>query len=86
MIKLIFRQFEISISHITGECASSLQNVMQNIKPRPAPLLTPPPPHFILFYLNFFLLFQKFVAVENKYFVPRLPGNKFSGRVRDENK
>ena len=22
MIKLIFRQFEISISHITGECAS----------------------------------------------------------------
>ena len=23
MIKLIFRQFEIAISHITGECANS---------------------------------------------------------------
>ena len=43
---------------------------MQNIKPCPAPLLNPrtnPPPHFILFIYFFFLLFQKFVADENKY-------------------
>ena len=47
--------------------ASSLQNVMQNIKPCPAPLLnprtTPPPPpfHFILFYfiIIFFFAFSK---------------------------
>ena len=32
----------------------------------------------------FFLLFKKFVAVENKYSVLDLPGNKFSGRARDE--
>ena len=66
---------------------------MQNIKPCPAPLLNPrtnpPPPilfYFISLLLIFFCFFKKFVAVENKYFVLRLPGNKFSGRVRDENK
>ena len=70
---------------------------MQNIKPCPAPLLNPrtntPPPilfYFILFlflflFFFFFVLFQKFVSGENKYFVLRLPGNKFYGRVRDEN-
>ena len=30
--------------------------------------------------------FSKIVAVENKYSVLGLPGNKFSGRARDENK
>ena len=46
--------------------ASSLQNVMQNIKPCPAPLLNPrtnTPPHFILFHfiiiLFFFFAFSK---------------------------
>ena len=39
-----------------------------------------------LVFLKLSLLFQKFVAVENKYSVPGLPGNKFSGRARDENK
>ena len=34
----------------------------------------------------FFLLFKKTVPVENKYSVLDLPGNKFSGRARDENK
>ena len=29
---------------------------------------------------------KKLVAVENKYSVHGLPGNKFSGRARDENK
>ena len=45
-------------------------------------LALPPPPLFFFF----FLLFKKFVAVENKYSVLDLPGNKFSGRARDENK
>ena len=53
---------------------------MQNIESHVlSPLLNPrtnPPP----------LLFQTFVAVENKYSVLGLPGNKFSGRARDENK
>ena len=43
-----------------------------------------PPPTTIFFVL--FLLFKKIVAVENKYSVLDLPGNKFSGRARDENK
>ena len=51
-----------------------MQNTESHVLP---PLLTPP---------FFFLLFQKFVAVENKYSVLGLPGNKFSGRARDENK
>ena len=68
--------------------ASCLQNVMQTIESQVLPLyltlaLTPPPlPHFFFF----FLLFKKIVAVENKYSVLDLPGNKFSGQVRDENK
>ena len=33
-----------------------------------------------------FFLFQKFVAVENKYSALGLPENIFSGRARDENK
>ena len=41
-------------------------------------LALPPPP--------FFWLFKKIIAVENKYSVLDLPGNKFSGRARDENK
>ena len=63
--------------------ASSLQNIMQNIKSHVLPPLlntrtnTPPP---------FFLLFLKFVAVKNKYPVFSWPGNKFSGRAHDENK
>ena len=51
------------------------------------PLLNPrttPPPFFLLF--SFLLFIKKFVAVENKYSVLDLPGNKFSGRARDENK
>ena len=69
--------------------ASSLQNIMQTIESQVLPLyltlaLTPHP-HFFFFFF-FFLLFKKFVAVENKYSVLDLPGNKFSGRVRDENK
>ena len=66
-------------------CYSSLQNVMQNIESHVLPPLLIPPPLFFFFFF-FFLLFQKFVAVENKYSVLSLPGNKFSGRVRDENK
>ena len=50
-----------------------------------SPLLNPrtdtPTPHFF-----FFLLLKKNVAVKNKYSVLDLPENKFSGRVRDENK
>ena len=70
--------------------ASSLQNVMQNIENHSLPPLlnlrtdTPPPPlfflffyFFIFFFFFFFLLFQKCVAVENKYSVLGLPGNKF---------
>ena len=57
-----------------------MQNKENHVLP---PLLNPrtnaPPPPF-------FALFQKFVAVENKYSVLGLPGNKFSGRARDENK
>ena len=34
----------------------------------------------------FLLIFQKFVAVKNKYSVLGLPGNKFSDRAHDENK
>ena len=67
------------------------KNVMQNMESQVLPPLLnprttppPPPPHFFFFF--FFLLFKKFVAVENKYSVLDLPGNKFSGRARDENK
>ena len=67
--------------------ASNLQNVMQNIESHVLPLYLilalPPPPAR---HSPFFLLFQKFVGVENKYSVLGLPGNKFSGRARDENK
>ena len=50
-------------------------------------LFPPPPlPLPIFFFFFFFLLFKKIVAVENKYSVLNLPGNKFSGRARDENK
>ena len=63
--------------------ASSLHNVMQNMDSQVVlPLLfnprTTPPP--------FFFAFKKFVAVENKYSVLDLLGNKFFGRARDENK
>ena len=56
---------------------------MQTMESQVLPLyltlaLTPP-----IFF--FFLLLKKFVAVENKYSVLDLPGNKFSGPVRDEN-
>ena len=55
-----------------------MQNIENHVLP---PLLNPrtnpPPPP---------LLVQKSVAVENKYSVLGLPGNKFSGRARDENK
>ena len=59
--------------------ASSLQYVMQNIENHDLPPLlnprtNPPPPFF-----SFFFPFQKFVAVENKYSVLGLPGNKFPG-------
>ena len=57
-----------------------MQNMESQVLP---PLLNPrttPPPFFF-----FFLLFKKIVAVENKYSVLDLPGNKFSGRARDEN-
>ena len=57
--------------------ACSLQNVMQNIESH----VTPPPPCFF-----FYFAFSKIVAVENKYSVLDLHGNKFSGRARDENK
>ena len=40
--------------------------------------LTPPPA------IPLFLLFQKVVAVENKFSVLGVPGNKFSGRARDK--
>ena len=57
-----------------------MQNIESHVLP---PLLNPrtntPPP-------NLFFLFQKFVAVENKYSVLGLPGYKFYGRARDENK
>ena len=56
-----------------------MQNIENHVLP---PLLNPrtnPPPLF-------FLLSQKFVAVENKDSVLGLPGNKFSGRACDENK
>ena len=63
----------------------NLQNVMQNIENHVlSPLLNPrtnPPFSFFCF-----CLFKKFVAVENKYSVLGLPGNKYSGRARDENK
>ena len=67
-------------------CASCLQRVMQNIESNVlSPLLNPrtltPTPVFSLF-----LLFQKKKIIENKYGVLGFPGNKFSGRVRDENK
>ena len=54
-----------------------MQNIESHVLP---PLLNPrtnPP---------FFLLIQKFVAVENKYSVLGLRENKFSSRARDENK
>ena len=53
---------------------------MQNIESHVLlPLLNP--------HTNFFFrFFTNFVAVENKYSVLGLPGNKFSGRARDENK
>ena len=58
-----------------------MQNIENHVLP---PLLNPrtKPPFF--FFL--FLLFQKFVVVKNKYSLLGLPGNKFSGRERDENK
>ena len=62
-----------------------MQNIESHVLP---PLLNPrtnPQPPFFLFFF-FLLLFQKIVMVENKYSVLGLPGNKFSGRARDENK
>ena len=57
---------------------------MQNMESQALPPLlnprTTPTPFF------FFFAFKKFVAVENKYSVLYLPGNKFSCRARDENK
>ena len=55
-----------------------MQNIENHVLP---PLLNPRtnPPFF-------FWLFQKFVAVENKYSVLGLSENKFSSRARDENK
>ena len=60
---------------------------MQNMESQVLPSLLNPrtTPHFFLFFF-FFLVFKKFVAAENKYSVLDLPGNKFSGRARDENK
>ena len=58
-------------------CKLSAKRYAKRGKPIPAPLLNPhttPPPHFL-----FLLLFKKIVAVENKYSVLDLPGNKFSG-------
>ena len=68
-----------------------MQTIESQVLP---PLLNPrtdnTPPHFFYYFffflVFFFLLFKKFVAVENKYSVLDLPGNKFSGRVRDEDK
>ena len=56
-----------------------VQNIESHVLP---PLLnprtnSPPPPVFA---------FLEIIAVENKYSVLGLPGNKLSGRVRDENK
>ena len=68
--------------------ASSLQNVMQNMESHVLPPLlnlrtiNPSP----IFFFFFFLPFQKFVAVENKFSFLGLPGNKISSRARDENK
>ena len=61
---------------------------MQTIESQVQPsLLNPrtdiPPPPFFFFFFGFL---KKLVAVENKYSVLDLPGNKLSGRVRDENK
>ena len=56
-----------------------MQNMGSQVLP---PLLNPrsnPPPPL-------FFAFKKIVAVKNKYSVLDLPGNKFSGRARDENK
>ena len=62
-----------------------MQNIENNVLP---PLLNPHtnPPLFFLLLLLFFMLFQKIIAVENKYSVLGLPGNKFSGQARVENK
>ena len=60
--------------------ASSLQSVMQNIESLVMPPRTNPPPCY------FSCFFKKCVAVENKYSVFGLHGNKFSGRAHDENK
>ena len=63
-----------------------MQTIESQVLP---PLLNPctdTPPLFFVFFCCFFLRFKKIVAVENKYSVLDLPGNKFSGRVRDENK
>ena len=58
-----------------------MQNIENHVLPPLLNPLTTPPPLFF-----FFFALQKFVAVENKYSVLGLPGNKFSGRARDENK
>ena len=51
-------------------------------------LALPPPPliFFFFFFFFFWFAFKKIVALKNKYSVLDLPGNKFSGRARDENK
>ena len=59
-----------------------MQNMESQVLP---PLLNPrttPPPASPIF----FCFLKKIVAVENKYSVLDLPGNKFSGRACDENR
>ena len=65
-----------------------MQNMESQVLPLYLTLALPPPPHLFiyLFLFFFFAKFKKIVAVENKYSVLNLPGNKFSGRALDVNK
>ena len=68
------------LDHMQVVCKTLCKTWKARSCPLYSTLALPPSPPF------FFLIFKKFVAVENKYSVLDLPGNKFSGRARDENK